>query len=285
MDLNIFDDDFLYDGFQKFGVGGMISAIPHYSSLQYKKNLAIAMMASRGGFSSLDYVKKRFGNTLKINEIELSEPHQIIFEINKYVKQYVNTLSQRIDQIPDKTYPDTFGYLVASVALRRLRTSFKLARFSLFEGFRIESMCIIKLILEQCTWAYSVYNLTNEKVNTIQPSKSINNFKSVYPNIGKIYGEINEVSHLSTSRIRELVDIKDEEIWIKLTSPKDTLHTSLILLLATDIYCITSEIIFKKLLPTVDFINSQNNLPNRNRAFLTDFILFKKRVENLWSDK
>ena len=169
--------------------------------------------------------------------------------------------------------------------MRRLRTSFKLARFSLFEGFRIESMCIIKLILEQCTWAYSVYNLTNEKVNTIQPSKSINNFKSVYPNIGKIYGEINEVSHLSTSRIRELVDIKDEEIWIKLTSPKDTLHTSLILLLATDIYCITSEIIFKKLLPTVDFINSQNNLPNRNRAFLTDFILFKKRVENLWSDK
>ena len=91
MDLNIFDDDFLYDGFQKFGVGGMISAIPHYSSLQYKKNLAIAMMASRGGFSSLDYVKKRFGNTLKINEIELSEPHQIIFEINKYVKQYENT--------------------------------------------------------------------------------------------------------------------------------------------------------------------------------------------------
>lgn len=276
MEFNIFDDDFLYDGYQLFGMAGWLTALPVYAPPELKKNIAAGLIATTG-YSSLDYVKKKYLNDKNFENDEVTEKYQILLDANKCVKTFYQETLRQLYEL--KELPDSFGIYVAGAALKRLDSSFKLARFSLIEGFRFETMCIVKLIIEQSTWSYAVHNLPDDKVNDIQPTKTINSFKKINPDIGKIYGSVNDVSHVSTKRIREIIKVTDEATFIRLKDFDWSLFGVIDLLRATDIFCTTFEVIFREYLNEFRFIQSADSLQLKpNREIQVQFEELKQRI-------
>jgi hypothetical protein len=270
--------DFELLGDRLFGVG-----VPVGSPLEFKKMVFAAGKTYMLGNKSIDRVLKQYGK----NWFSGSYPeHSLLFqEIADFVRLTIETETARFISIPDKA--DHHGLFMAGCALVRLKTSFSTARFLLRQHYWIELACIEKLIFEQICWSYNIRHLQGSQLYDVSPTNAVKAFKTLYPEAGRIYGFLNDISHISPRRSKDYLDLSDmKNKGVFLASAKQTAKCAYLLLFLVDMFQVCSEYVysdyFKKFLHTKPGKDDGLSLnPKRKtKAVTLKFQKCLKRVES-----
>ncbi len=252
--------------------------VPRVPGDRLSRLLLAALKTYTAGFKSVDYVFNKY-----IGNVNLSG------EPNYFEKLLLNTIAEireNYEAIVEKHFslndlPDIPGLVAAGAALIRLNSSFKSACFLIQQGLPFEAMCVSKLIMEQCAWAYVVHSIKNGDFFKIQPTSCIARLKELFPKFGHLYGELNKNAHIDPKVIHRLVRFKDNKVSVVLVNPSESLAASLYLMILVDIYGLVMEFIYKNYLKKFDFLilNSAGiYIPNKKRKWL---VRIKKNQEKI----
>jgi hypothetical protein len=107
----------------------------------------------------------------------------------------------------------------------------------------LELACILKLILEQIAWSYAVRSLEGEVLFGTEPTKTVSIYKQFYRAAGKMYGILNETSHVSPERTIEYLDFSGKHPGFSYRLDNRPQNCAYFLLLLIDMYLVTSEFI------------------------------------------
>lgn len=100
--------------------------------------------------------------------------------------------------VRDDSRKPCLGIKLSDRVLRRLPGSMIRAGFLYRSGGWFEGDAVVRQILEQLAWAYSVCRINDAKsVSKVSPTKSISNLASLIPSVGKFYGRLSTLAHLS----------------------------------------------------------------------------------------
>jgi hypothetical protein len=156
----------------------------------------------------------------------------------------MNFINGEVDRILEKPRPlKHHGAFASGNALVRLQTSFRVACQLLRQYHWVELACILKLILEQLAWSYSVRGLEGDKLFRTSPTKAITALKQFYPAAGQMYGLLNRTSHVEPTLTGEYIEFRTNYPAVFLTSARNTAPCAYFLLLLADIYLLVSEFI------------------------------------------
>ena len=177
---------------------------------------------------------------------------------------------------------------MAGSALLRLETSFSVAGFLLRQHYWIELACIEKLIFEQICWSYCVRHLQGGPLYEVLPTSAVKGFKNLYPDAGRIYGFLNDISHISPERSKdylELSNLKNKGVF--LASAKQTAKCAYLLLFLVDMFQVCSEYVYrdyhKRLLYTTRRKNGELCLKTKRKT-KTATQKFHPRLKRIESD-
>lgn len=272
------DDFILDDGYEIVEDLYRGFAVPRDSPEHLKKYMLAAHRTFYSPNKSIDYMLKTYGDSLNVTT-KYSSLHKLVYKGTAKVRK-------RIDEITAKRYklkdlPDKFGLIAAGAALLRLQSSFKAALFLCDQGMSYESHCISKLILEQIAWAFAVHRIEDRKLYKIQPSKSVNKLKPMFPDIGKTYGRLNEEAHIDTKLIYQLVNFEEDGPLVVLRSMHRSLRSCLMLLQLADIYGVYMELIYKLYYSTFEYINITGTTAklNSDRDSLKELKDYRQKIK------
>ena len=271
--------DFEMLGDHLFGVG-----VPVGSSLEFKRMVFAAGKTYMLGSKSIDRVLKRYGRAWFTGSYP---EHSILFqEIAEFERKAVEKEIERFQSIPNKA--DHHGLFMAGCALLRLETSFSVARFLLQQHYWIELASIEKLIFEQICWTYCIRHLQGEPLYKVSPTSAVKGFKNLYPDAGRIYGFLNDISHISPERSRDYLALSDmRNKGVFLASAKQTAKCAYLLLLLVDMFQVCSEYVYrdyhKRLFYTTRRKNGDLCLKTKRKT-KTAIQRFQPRIKRIESD-
>lgn len=246
--------------------------LPPKTNINKKINIIAAIKAYNQGYSSIDYVKKKFEKHWRRQlEEENSDG-----EFRKYISISLNEVTRIGRSLEEINVQGTVGYITSRASLWRLQSSFKSALILIRHSYFYESIAILRLILEQISWVYSIYNLDDQdRLMKVKPTKTIDKIKIIFPQAGKLYGYLSKYAHLSSEIVSEYLKVSDEyaDITIKGNNGEMALY---ILLLLVDLYATVCELIFFDLLQEIHYVylsNEQDSLIiDETRHFYTHVI-------------
>lgn len=154
-DYNKFD----IEEFEVIGDGSIRIAVPPDTPVDLRKNVLAGAKAYYGGYKSIDYVLKTYGEYWDLEEdedVEKSICRKLVHEAKTHVQFEIDN----VNKIQHK--PPRFGLFAAAIGLSRLAASFKSAAVLIFRGHNLEAMAICRLILEQIAWAHAVHGLEED---------------------------------------------------------------------------------------------------------------------------
>jgi len=109
---------------------------------------------------------------------------------------YVEEVMSRF--VRDDSRTPRLGVKLSDRVLRRLRGSMIRAGFLYRTGGWFEGDAIVRQILEQLAWAYCVCEIADVKsIGKISPTKSITPLASLISSVGRFYGRLSTLAHLS----------------------------------------------------------------------------------------
>jgi hypothetical protein len=176
-------------------------------------------------------VLKRYGDEWENLEYTSAES-LLARKITEDVKTYTRNALKQVTAAPNM--PDVLGMFASWAALTRLQTTFRTAIFAIHNGFHFEAASLSRMILEQLSWAYSIYKINDESLFKIEPQKCITKLKPLFPNAGKLYGQLSEKAHISPETTLQYVQSEDGQISIKLSDSTESTLNALILLMLAD---------------------------------------------------
>jgi hypothetical protein len=217
--------------------------LPPETNINLKINIIAGIKAYNQGYSSIDYVKKKFKN-IWVKQLQ-SEKTDEDKEYRWFTKLAMMEIDRVCEELQKFNIPNTKGYIIARAALWRLQTSLYSALILLRQSFFYETIAVIRIIFEQISWVYSIYSLKDLKdIMEVSPTRSISKIKGIFPSAGKIYGFLSEHAHLSTKLISNYIEIFDEFADVTIKDSTKNKQTMYALFLMVDLYAIVSELIF-----------------------------------------
>lgn len=268
--IDIFEpkDFIIEDGYNILGNHLGRIGIPKNAPTNLKKYLVAAQVAYFQGYSSIDYILKRYGDNFEVSP-KMTELEELLSKITDSIRSTYRRIIERRMSINGKL-PDYLGLFAAGAALIRLEVSFKSACFLCDKAFNFEALSIGKLILEQIAWSYAVHNINDDKVFKIKPPKAISCLKDILPNVGWVYGHLNKEAHLDPQVHKTLVTVENEYPKVILHDSRKSLQTGLLLLILVDFYGIIMEVIYREFMEECEFIIDESGKfkPNPNRELL-----------------
>ena len=159
--------------------------------------------------------------------------------MNRVTKYQVREVVARISDLeaPAGAPP---GLVAAQAALLRLQASFRGAVLMCRLGLRFEATVIARLILEQIAWAYAVHGFTELVFWDVLPTKSISALKTIWPEVGRLYGQLTDVAHIVPEVSAEYHLLSETEPGVVIGSIADTRIASFRLLYLSYVFGIVS---------------------------------------------
>jgi hypothetical protein len=251
---------------ETWGLGELMVACHRQAPLELKRAVVAAGLAYFGGLRSLDYTIRTYLSNFK-PELKESNPSRIIRQSTEDARNVLAPVFKRLLKCDPS--PDGVPMVAAQMALVRLRATvdavIMLTRF----GCIFESIALSKLILEQTAWAYAIHKGSEESVRTLQPTKAIPTLKTLFPYIGRLYGDMNKFSHMSPGKQIYYLDFTIAGTGLIYRSPDTSALGALFLLEVADILAVTAESVTAQYFPKHGFIRKASRLtpwvPKRNR--------------------
>ena len=255
--------------------------VPAKAPSEFKRMVFAAGKTYVMGNRSVDYMLREYGAIWNVDDAKTHGFHSEYLDICYFV---VSHLDGEIIRFKGIKNDDHHGLFAAGSALLRLQTSFRCACFLLRQHCWLELACILKLILEQIAWSYVVRSLQGEVLFGAEPTKTVGVFKKFYSTAGKMYGLLNETSHISPERTIDYLDFSEKHPGVFLSSGQQSARYAYFLLLLVDMYLVTSEFIHadhyqKRQLTFID--GSGNVTLNPKRKLLKHIDRFRKRLDRL----
>uniref|UniRef100_A0A4Y8PS44 Uncharacterized protein n=2 Tax=Paenibacillus athensensis TaxID=1967502 RepID=A0A4Y8PS44_9BACL len=95
-------------------------------------------------------------------------------------------------------------------AMGRLRASFESCIILLRNGYYIESVPILRLILEQIAWAYAILGKERQEIEQMKVTKQIAHLNDLIPDSNKLNGPYSQQAHLDPQTIGSYTEIDEE---------------------------------------------------------------------------
>lgn len=252
----IFDLHYDFDDLELIGDNLFVIGVPEKFDDNFKRNVFAAAKTSMLGNKSIDYTLKQYGDCWKF---ERDEDTKQIFSALSDVKTIIISALEYLVAIKNK--PHIASFFAAGAALVRLQNTFQASRLSIKCGLHFETAALERIILEQLAWIYYIYKLEGDFFK-IPPTKCLNKFKTIYPNVGMLYGKLSEYAHISPKTTLDYVKYDGKNLSIQLSSdPKKIKFMTYILVLLADMFCVVGEIVYSDLINEYQYIerNKDNN--------------------------
>lgn len=221
--------------------GGTAIGIPYDAPPELILNIIAAVKAHALGNKSIDYTKRQYEYAWK-HLAQLDSESKLAREITAVAKERTRVALEKVIEIKEK--PDRFGLFVASAAFLRLQSTIRIASFAIHNGFHYEASSLMRIILEQLAWIYTVYNIQDDKLLRIEPTKCITNLRTLFPGVGKFYGELSEGAHVSPDILHRYIRLVDGKLSIFIRTSKYEETDALRLLYLADMYSVSTEVVY-----------------------------------------
>ena len=182
----------------------MLVAVPLAAPPLLKKRILGAIKSYHLAGRSVDYVIKRYGENWKFPEASAKdlELRHVLRDVDRLVTDLIRELSS------GKPRPDCVGLFAAEAALVRLRPTFRSALFLISQGHAFEAATMVRLALEQVSWAYAVHKIDDEAtVFRISATSAVSGLKKIVPYVGRLYGELSKRTHLDSESTRGYIHL------------------------------------------------------------------------------
>jgi hypothetical protein len=182
------------DDYDVLSTNTLSVAVPYRSTESLRKLIWAAMVTYVFGNSSVDHVIRRYGHLWehRANKSFETAPCLLILRATyEDVAQIANKL--------ETVVTSRLEHLCAKSALCRLEATFKAAYGLIRRDYIFETEAVVRMLLEQLSWAYVAHSSDETKLRTLNPTKCITPFKSVFPEAGNFYGALSEGAHLDPS--------------------------------------------------------------------------------------
>lgn len=278
-EYNNVNDFIMEKDLELFGDNHNLIAIPNDLPDELKKYLLTAIKAHYHGLT-MNHVYNRY---IKDSTFTI-KGSDIYYDMNKSI---LDTIWKIHKDMMEKMFKlenlnGTLGFEAAGAALVRLESSIRIGVFLLKSGYHFDGMTIVKLIFEQVSWAFVVHTVDDNSLYGIQPSKTISILKEFIPWAGKLYGEINEQSHIATNQIKKIILSEEGKKAVYLNNFEHSINSSFLFLKVVDCYCIIAEYIYKNYFKNFMFIDS-NFMPDDKRITKNLLDKFANKIDILKS--
>ncbi|MCF6133548.1 hypothetical protein [Flavobacterium wongokense] len=253
--------------------------VPLYFTIWQEQYLLAALTTERSGNISVDNtLKRQFKNYVEEHESLLKRQTKnkvfnydiAVDEILLFQKMTYDKYKQKLKNLDFEGSSETFS--VCGLIFKRLDGSFSAVRSLIKQGFYFETLSLIRQMLEQLSFAYSVFHKTT--YNEFESPTNVNLLKTFWPLAGKLYGELSSKAHIDKTQIKKYFVLdKEEKGLVLVRSLEYSLETSLDLILILDLYCCVFEYVFSDKLTDFEFLTKSLKLKKvrPTRTFLRNW--------------
>jgi hypothetical protein len=185
-----------------------------------QKKIAAALIADSTGLKSLDYAYRQY-----IGNDDTGYHHENYERLDLRIAQFANKMITELQVIThkyvDKCTEQTYGQTLSEWTLSRIPFSMPILLYVGNRGALYEGMVVARLILEQLSFAYYVFDERNESlIQTLSANTSISKLKIICPGAGKLYGWMSNHAHWSfDAHKKSVISGENNTIAHLLTSP------------------------------------------------------------------
>jgi hypothetical protein len=151
-----------------------------------------AMKAELMG-GKVDNIVATFGESWSFEEI--SGPLETIYVSSAGVRPMVVKALRGLYEHPGPRAG--IGCIASQAALFRLQSTFQASVLVIRQGMHYEAQALLRLIVEQLAWAMVILDYEDDSFFAVQPNRCISEFKKLFPDSGRIYGDLSSGAHLS----------------------------------------------------------------------------------------
>jgi hypothetical protein len=175
------------------GTDFMLVGVPLDTPAELKKRIVGATVSYHMNLNSIDYTIRRY--------LDAWEPRAIPAEEQRLLAT-LRAISEKVDalvsaMLDSKPHEGTPGVVAAEAALLRLKTTFAAALFLIAQAKAFEAAAMVRLVLEQCAWAFAVRAHASEvAVRNTSPTGAVSALRNIAPFAGRLYGILSEQAHL-----------------------------------------------------------------------------------------
>jgi hypothetical protein len=215
------------------------------------RDLKAVALAHQFGLVSIDYTRRTYVDPYSHLARSTHQGQAVAIEITSAAKELVRGVISRALQIRDK--PDHPGMFASGAAMVRLPITFRLAALTVRQGFHFECAVLCRMILEQLAWVVAVRPLMDKRIFSFEPHRCIGALRRIFPQAGKLYGQLSEAAHIVPERTLRYIEFNREDA----QGPSVTLMSfdfakvdACMMLLLADMYAVVCEVIYYDILPS-----------------------------------
>lgn len=183
------------DDYDVLALQTLSAAVPHKTSDGFRKLIWAAMVTHVFGNKSVDHVLRRYDHLWERFRPHARETSPRILALRNMAAQ-IDSVAAALETISPG---GKVGSVCAKAALCRLEATFKAAYGLVRKNYIFETEALVRLILEQLAWACAARHIEDDRVFSLNPTKCIGALKRIYPDAGRIYGELSEGAHIDPS--------------------------------------------------------------------------------------
>lgn len=220
--------------------------VPRDSTEEFRRYVFAAAKTVMMGNRSVDHVLRSYRDHWTFPDTSGSGG-ALVRAMNRATKGQVREAATRISALdaPDGATP---GLAAAQAALLRLQASFRGAVLMCRLGLRFEAVVIARLILEQIAWAYAVHGFKDLAFFDVLPTKCVSVLKAIWPDVGRLYGQLTDVAHIVPEVSTEYVLFTGTESEVVIASVDDTRVVSFQLLYLSYLFRVISAVAMRSVL-------------------------------------
>ncbi|MBV9760198.1 MAG: hypothetical protein JO340_06525 [Acidobacteriaceae bacterium] len=258
-------------------------ALPFDCPPELKRRVLAAIISWKLCLSSVDYTLKRYVKKKIDAATQGLSPRRVIAEALQAATSYSNRIIDRIADIPDK--PDDIGFVFATATLLRSKSTLRACGILLKLGHGAESFTVARALLEQIAWIYASHqSKTPEELESVTAPKAVRQLARLVPGVGRLYGYLSDVAHISPRHTRQYLDVSEDRIKvIAAGTEEDKVLCARLLLRLVDVQTIVAEHIYADYLPVVETIckNADGTFAIRDdRPFVADTKEYASRLNS-----
>jgi hypothetical protein len=206
-------------------------AVPYRTTESLRKLIWAAMVTYIFGNSSVDHVIRRYGHLWERRDNKSFETDPCLL-ILRATYEDVAHIANKLETVETSR----LEHLCAKSALCRLEATFKAAYGLIRRDYIFETEAVVRMLLEQLSWAYVAHSSDETKLRTLNPTKCITPFKSVFPEAGNFYGALSEGAHLDPSIVENYLKFHKQGSNVIRRSAPDSQHCGYYLTALASVY-------------------------------------------------
>jgi hypothetical protein len=188
-------------------IGGMVTVgVPFDAPVEFKRRVYAAAQSYVSGNKSVDYFLKRYGADKEFPRPSPSE--RSLCNFLRGVKYEAHSVYRELTSEVERV--SRLGLFAAEVCLARTLTTIRMSCFMLLHGYLYEAAALMRVVLEQTAWAWSVHERDDDAIFSVSPTKSISALKAIISDAGKKYSLLSDYTHINPALQVEYLDFSGE---------------------------------------------------------------------------